>query len=135
VTEPPLITAFRTTTLPAGEWTHEAHLRVGLWHVVTFGHDEAMRLMRTGIVALNDAHGTPNTDERGYHETITWAYVQLLAALVDEHPAGTPFETLADAAVTRFGDSRVLLRYYSEARLRSVEARRTVVAPDLRELR
>lgn len=134
MTESPLVTAFRASTLPQAAWTHEAHLRVGLWHVLAFGRDEAMRRLREGIVALNDAHGTPNTDERGYHETITWAYVQLLAALVDEHPAGTPLEMLADAAITRFSDSRVLLRYYSETRLRSVEARCSAVTPDLRAL-
>lgn len=134
MTESPLVTAFRASTLRQVAWTHEAHLRVGLWHVLAFGRDEAMRRLREGIVALNDAHGTPNTDERGYHETITWAYVQLLAALVDKHPAGTPFEMLADAAITRFSDSRVLLRYYSETRLRSVEARCSAVTPDLRAL-
>ena len=35
--------------------------------------------MRAGILRLNAAHGTPNSDTRGYHETITRAYLVLLA--------------------------------------------------------
>ena len=30
-----------------------------------------MERMRAGIIHLNSFHGTPNTDTRGYHETIT----------------------------------------------------------------
>jgi hypothetical protein len=70
---------FRACTLPHGEWTHTAHLRVGTWHVHHFGADAALALLRTGIRRLNDFHGTPNTETRGYHETITVAYVRLIA--------------------------------------------------------
>jgi len=64
----------------------------------------------------------------------TWAYFQLLAGLLGEFPQDMPLETLAAGAGARFGDPRMLLRHYSGARLRSVEARRSVVAPDLTPL-
>ncbi|MDX2167626.1 MAG: hypothetical protein SF182_11205, partial [Deltaproteobacteria bacterium] len=55
-----LIARFQARTLPHAEWTHRAHLAVGTWHVLRFGPDEALRRLRSGIRALNDAHGTPN---------------------------------------------------------------------------
>src|SRR5690606_29734789 len=73
-----LVARFLPGTLPGEEWTHEAHLAVGLWHVHRYGAEEAIDRLRAGITALNARHGTPNTETRGYHETITVAYVRLL---------------------------------------------------------
>ena len=33
-----IVSGFRAKTLPSKEWTHEAHLITGLWHVVNFGY-------------------------------------------------------------------------------------------------
>ena len=79
VPDPPTLAArFAACTLPKGEWTHHAHLAVGLWHVAEYGADAALARLRDGIRRLNDSHGTPNTDGSGYHETMTCAYVRLL---------------------------------------------------------
>lgn len=74
-----LASRFADGSLPKAEWTHEAHLLVGLWHVERYGTSEALERLRTGIRRLNDRHGTPNTSLSGYHETITRAYVTSLA--------------------------------------------------------
>src|SRR6476620_649057 len=63
--------AFQSCAIPKSEWTHQAHLKVGTWHVRRFGKDEALERLRIGIRRLNDSHGVPNSDTRGYHETIT----------------------------------------------------------------
>src|SRR5689334_12122361 len=80
-----LVARFQDATLPASEWTHQAHLVTGLWHVTLFDEVDALNHMRAGILRLNTAHGTPNTDTRGYHETITRAYLVLLAGFAREH--------------------------------------------------
>src|SRR5262245_12644919 len=69
-----LVERFLDRTLPKSEWTHASHLRVGLWHVRNFTPDIALAQLREGIKRLNEAHGTPNTDRGGYHETITRFY-------------------------------------------------------------
>jgi hypothetical protein len=127
-----LAAAFRARTLPHAQWTHVAHLRVGAWHVHHHGADAALAMLRTGIRALNDAHGTPNTATSGYHETITIAYVRLIAAFL----AGCTDDEPLDLRVARMlagplGERRVLLHYWSEALLMSERARREWVAPDL----
>ena len=74
-----LVGRFLDRTLPKVEWTHQAHLAVGAWHVDRYGPDEALTRLRDGIRALNDSHGTINSASSGYHETITRAYVRLIA--------------------------------------------------------
>lgn len=76
VTDPDEVVArFTACRLSHSEWTHQAHLAVGLWHVHHYGADEALTRLRVGIRRLNGSHWTPNSATRGYHETITRAYV------------------------------------------------------------
>ena len=130
-----LLWRFRYRTLPKVSWTHAAHLAVGLWHVRRFGPERALILLRTRIRQLNDTHGTSNTDSSGYHETITRAYVVLIAALLGTLAPATP---AVDAARVLFSSPLcardALLAYYSKERLMSVEARRRWVEPDLHPL-
>jgi len=70
-----IVEGFRSCTLPASRWTHQAHLTVGLWHLLNRPSDTVLDDVRRGIIAYNTAVGTPNSDTRGYHETITVFYV------------------------------------------------------------
>lgn len=126
---------FEACSISKFEWTHHAHLAVGLWHVHTYGPAEALERLRTGIRRLNDSHGTPNTETSGYHETITRAYVQLLAQFLENGTAAVPLservrQLMHDALV----DRNVLLRFYSVDRLMSSAARAAWVEPDIRAL-
>ena len=126
---------FVSCTLPHKEWTHQAHLAVGVWHIVRYGDVDALSRLRAGIRRLNDSHGTPNSATRGYHETVTRAYVQLLSQFVDrcrlELPLAERVAWLLDSAVA---DKDVLLRFYSREALMSTEARARWVAPDVAPL-
>jgi hypothetical protein len=129
-----LVAAFRASTLPKSQWTHLAHLRVGAWHVARHGPSDALGLLRQGIRALNERHGVANTDSSGYHETVTRAYVALLAAFLDERsnlslPAAV--EELVSSALAR---KDLLLDFYSSDRLMSTRARSEWVEPDVRPL-
>ncbi len=126
---------FRERTLPKSEWTHAAHLSVGTWHVDRYGVDEAVERLRRGIRALNDSHGTANTDSSGYHETITRAYAHLIAeflgACTEKNSLAARVEALLASPLAH---KNALLRYYSKERLMSVAARREWSSPDLKPL-
>jgi hypothetical protein len=125
-----LVARFQSRTLPKSEWTHEAHLAVGTWHVHRLGPDEALLRLRSGIRLLNDSHGTPNTDSSGYHETITRAYVMLLVAFIADRD-GRPAADCAQALLASPLVARdALLTYYSKELLMSVQARLEWVEPD-----
>jgi len=122
--------AFTTRTLVRAHWIHEAHLRVGLWHLVQYGEAEALERLRIGICALNDAHGVVNSERSGYHETITWAFLRLLADVRRQHPPSMAPDALATLVVAALSDRAVLHRHYSPELLASPHARRMVMAPD-----
>ena len=110
-------------------------MAVGLWHVDRYGPDEARARLRSGIHRLNESHGTANTATAGYHETITCAYVLLLAAFLDRCPSEM---SLPQRVVLLFGselgDRQLLMRFYSTGRLMSPQARAEWVEPDVAPL-
>jgi hypothetical protein len=126
---------FGACRLSKREWTHQAHLAVGLWHVSRFGPDCALAMLRTGIRRLNDSHGTVNSDTSGYHETVTAAYVRLLDRYLAAGDRTLHLrERCAAVLASRLADRDVLLRFYSKAVLMSPTARREWVEPDVAPL-
>jgi hypothetical protein len=129
-----IVEAFQTRTLPAAAWTHQAHLAVGLWHVRMLGETGAMDRLRDAIRAYNTASGIPNSDTRGYHETVTRYFVWAAARFLETAPkaglAALVDMFLAHPLATKSG----VFRFWSRPRLLSVEARRCWVEPDLAPL-
>jgi hypothetical protein len=130
-----LVARFRARTLPKGEWTHLAHLAVGTWQVHAHGPDQALELLRTGITRLNEAHGTVNGDNSGYHETVTRAYVCLLSEFIRTHSGLAVADCVQALLVSPFAEKTALFRYYSRKSLESVTARKGWVEPDIGPLR
>jgi len=129
------VAQFHERTLPKSEWTHAAHLSVGAWHVHRYGVEEAVNRLRQGIRALNESHGTANTDSGGYHETITRAYAQLIAEFLGGHPeSSTLFQRVGALLGSPLAHKDALLEYYSKDRLMSSAARREWNRPDLKPL-
>ena len=126
---------FLDCTLPKSEWTHQAHLRVGAWHVDRFGAAEALPRLREGIRRLNESHGGANTPTAGYHETITAAYVTLIDAfLAGADPALALDARIEPMLAGPLGDRAVLLRFWSREALMSPAARAAWLEPDLAAL-
>lgn len=125
-----LVQRFQTCTLLKHEWTHAAHMAVGTWHVAHFGTDETLTRLRSAIQLLNVSLGGVNDDANGYHETITRAYVTLIAGQAADGSAAAVRRVLGGPLAAK----DVLLRFYSKDRLMSVAARRGWVEPDLMPL-
>lgn len=125
-----LIEQFLAKTLPKTQWTHEAHLRVGLWHVVNYGTEEAMSLLRERIRAYNESVGTQNTDTSGYHESITRFYVLIITKFLCSVNRNVSIDQMSDQLITAYGDRNLPLKYYSREKLFSTEARLHWLEPD-----
>jgi hypothetical protein len=123
-----LVRSFEALTLPRARWTHGAHLAAALWYLRRFPREEATSRVREGIMAYNARHG----NGAGYHETVTLAWVAVIARFLSEHDHGQPLSSLTAALLEACGGKDHLLVYYSEGVLMSEEARRTWVPPDLR---
>jgi hypothetical protein len=129
-----LVAAFCDLTLPHAEWTHEAHLRVGLWLLAKYPPDDALDFLRARITAYNVANGVANTASSGYHETITRFYVWRIGQFLETADLRRSLDDLADELVRLLGDQQAPLQHYSRQRLMSPEARLGWVEPDLRPL-
>ena len=125
---------FLDRSLPKPEWTHAAHFAVTLWLV---RHQPAIDLDERlpGLIrAFNEATGTPNTDNGGYHDTITRASLAAVRARLAATPALALHEILDGILSSPLGNSGWLLEYWSRERLFSVAARRSWLPPDLKAL-
>ena len=127
LTEHELLARFVDTTLPADQFHHEQHVQVAWLFVRNHGMPAALGEFTAAIkrfAAAKGAHGL-------YHETITWAFLLLIA----ERQARTGAETWDQFAAAHpdllVWKPSILSRYYSKGLLASDLARRTFVMPDL----
>ena len=70
---------------------------------------ETLNRMRMGLRAYNEALGGENTEEAGYHETLTQYYVGAISAL--RNPETHLHEVLSSSSTTRTAP----LKYWSKA--------------------
>src|SRR5262245_10447988 len=73
-----LINRFEAGSLLENEWHHREHLLMALWYLSHFDELTAIMKIKVGILKYNVIYGVPQTDERGYHETITMFFVHLV---------------------------------------------------------
>ena len=122
-------------SLPKEAWTHAAHFATSLWlwrHRPDFA---ATGGIGPAIRAYNEAVGGVNSDEAGYHETITVASMAAARRFMAGFGEDVPLhEILAALVASPLGRTDWLLAYWSRDRLFSVAARRGWVEPDLMAL-
>ncbi len=124
------VSQWETRTLPKAQWTHAAHVGVCAFYTATLGPAEALRRMREGIPLYNDACGTKNTEDSGYHETLTCLWAQIVADFITAHPFPTPFAAV-EATVLRYGQERKLHEtFYTFNVVADRRARREWIPPD-----
>ncbi len=147
MTDDEFLCAFERCSIARKDWTHEAHVRMAWLYVTRTPADgEVFDRVRGGIKKLNSVfvrrqqvlcRGLPTKpkDPRGldgYHETITVAFVTVIAARVR---AGEDFPAFRDRNPDLFDRKlSALLRYYSPERLFSPPAKAEFLEPDLEPL-
>jgi hypothetical protein len=122
-----LLEDFVSTALPADQFHHAQHVRVAWLFVRTHGMPAALGEFTTAIKRFAEAKGAHGL----YHETITWAFVLIIAERLARTPADTWDAFAADNADLLSWKPSILDRYYSKELLASALARATFVMPDL----
>lgn len=116
--------AFHSCRLGTSEFRHADHLRLAWLHLAREPFETALDRVRSGIQAFAKYHNLSGL----YHETITTAWMHLLAT----HQESSFEEFLA--ANESFLNSNLLHHFWTREILASQEARSQWVPPDLREL-
>ncbi len=124
------IRAFEDCTLPFEQWKHRAHLRVAYLYLRELPFDPALAKMRASIQRYNAATNTPESLERGYHETMTVAWMRLVDFTLHEYGLAGSSEEFLDAQ-EQLLNRKALRFFYSRERLVSWQAKAEFVEPDL----
>jgi hypothetical protein len=120
-------------TLPKERWTHEGHVAATAGLMLLHPEIEAEQALRGLIRRLNDSHGVPNSDTRGYHETITRYFLLALRHALARDDATLPPHARVNALLAGGvlgSGKRTLAPYWSDEVLFSLRARREWVPPD-----
>jgi hypothetical protein len=126
---------FLACTLPREEWTHEAHLATTTWLLMRRPDIDIDNELPGLIRRFNESVGGVNSDSEGYHETITRAFLHGVRLFLAEADRNEPLHALVnELLLSPMGRRDWPLRFYSPARLFSVEARRAWVEPDVAAL-
>ena len=121
-----LLDRFVDTTLPADQFHHQQHVQVAWLFVRKHGMPAALSEFTAAIKRFADAKGATGL----YHETITWAFLLLIADRQGRRPASTWQEFESANADLLVWQPSILERYYSKELLASDLARRTFLMPD-----
>ena len=129
-----LITAFEQGTLPVKQWTHQAHVVMALWYLYYEPLPQARQRIKEGIKRYNESVGGSNTENSGYHETLTELYIRVVGHYLLSSATNNFEKLLRHLSAQPFWKSHFPFSYYRQERLMSPIARRQWLSPDLRPL-
>jgi hypothetical protein len=119
------LASFERGDFDPAAFPHEEHVRIARAFLLRHPFAEALPRLSRGIKAMGAKAGRPEA----YHETITTAFLSLVAERIIDSPAAS-FGDFKSANPALF-DKATLLRLYTPERLGSASARATFLLPDL----
>lgn len=130
-----LVTRFSDKTLPKSNWNHEAHLIIGLWHHINHDFDTALAMMKSKIKGYNIAVGTLNTDDAGYHESLTIFWMIHMKNYILNN-SSLDINSITNRFLrSQESQKEVSLKYYSKNVLFSKQARKSWINGDLKKIK
>ena len=122
-----LFDRFVDASLPADQFHHQQHVHVAWMFVRDYGMPSALAEFSAAIKRFAEAKGAHGL----YHETITWAFLLLIADRQARRPSDRwdDFEAANPDLLT--WKPSILNRYYSKELLASDLAKRAFLMPDL----
>ncbi len=127
--------SFENGTFPSSQWKHAEHLIMAGGYLTRMRAEEALPFLRERIAAYNVVQGGQNTDSSGYHESLIVFWIRIVAAHLATLDPAMPRIDKVRSVVETFSARRDIFReYWSFDVVKSVEARRQWIEPDLRRL-
>jgi hypothetical protein len=125
MTDEQFVAAFESTELPDDQFSHAGHVRVAWWYLIHSPLPVAMQRFADALRRYATSKGAAGK----YHETITVAYMLILAERLHDARA-LSWAEFAAANPDLFDRPTVLAKYYRDETLASDRARQGFVMPD-----
>jgi len=123
-----LLSHFEAGTWPIADWRHIHHLAVAACYIRE--NLNSMDRLRDSIKHYNLSQGGRNTEDSGYHETLTRFWVEVITNYLESLPSGLPRLEVARLVVANFASQRDLFQtYYDFDVVKSREARQVWIPP------
>jgi hypothetical protein len=126
LTDAEFVRAFEACELSNECFHHRDHIRLAWIYLQRYTELEAREHMAGAIRRFAAHHGKSDK----YHETVTVAWLRLVANGIARMPAHASFEELT-GALPELLDKRTIEKFYSRQALTSDVARTTYIEPDL----
>jgi hypothetical protein len=121
----------RACTFPVTRFHHREHCLAAAYFLKSFPGIDWRSEFPQFIRRYNVAMGGANTEDSGYHETITLFYIDAIEAFLRGHSGESVLDACRALLQSPIIQPDYALRFYSRERLFSREARRRYLQPDL----
>jgi hypothetical protein len=133
MTDDALLRQFEDGTFPFDQWVHRAHVKVAYLYLTKYPLKIAAVKMRAGIRAYNAGHCVPDEPTRGYHATITLAWLRIIHTTIHLYGRADSADEFVDSQ-PQLLEKKSLRLFYSPELMMSARAKREFVEPDLAPL-
>jgi hypothetical protein len=133
MTDDELLRQFEDCTLPFNEWVHRAHVKVAYLYLTRHPFELAAEKLGEGIRAYNAAHHVPDEPTRGYHETMTLAWLRIIHTTLCVYGPADSADDFVDGQ-PQLREKKNLRLFYSPELIMSARAKREFMEPDLTPL-
>jgi len=129
-----IVESFLHCNLAKEKYTHAAHILTGFYLFCKHGK-AANPIMEKHIIQFNNAVGTMNSDESGFHKTITFFWM----SAIEQFSKTLDHLSFDDENIRHLYDSILMdktlpMNFYSREYLFSKKARREIVEPDIQPI-
>src|SRR5580765_6051185 len=76
------IAEFEVGTWPRRSWTHRAHLIMAAFYLLSMESVAAGEAIRSGIRRYNEMDKSGNTEDNGFHESITQFWILIISDFI-----------------------------------------------------
>ena len=121
---------FESAAWPLAEWHHKQHIKVAYLYLRRYSLDTAIARMSAGVKKYNAAHNVPEGLDRGYHETMTQAWMRLVYFTLCEYGPAENTEAFYEAN-PQLSQKKTLRFFYTRETFMSPKAKAEFVPPDL----
>lgn len=127
-----LLELFERQAISNDDWSHTLHIRIATIYLMRNSLNSALQKIRDGIKKLNETNAIPESQFRGFHETLTIAWVKVVAGKIAQANPQSSLDLLEQHPDLL--NARLLNAYYSPERLMSLEAKANFIEPDIKPL-